>query len=65
MKVFKQKSERVRSKDNKQFLDFYLAWSYNGKVYSVRINPQFPRDYDKLGAIAQEIPTNEPIEKYM
>lgn len=65
MKVLRQLSDRVRTTDNKPFMDYYLVWTYNNKVYSMRIKPQFGRDYDKLFANSQEVPSGEPLEKYI
>lgn len=66
MKLMMQVSaDRVREKDGVHFTDFYLVWSYEGHTYSVRIRPQFPRDYNKLFALADEIPAGELLEKYL
>lgn len=65
MKLVKQESERVRSKDNRPFMDLYLTWTYEGKNYVVRVRPQFYCDYDKLCAVASTVPVGELIEKYI
>lgn len=65
MKLLKQNSERVRTKDNKPFTDFYLCWTFEGKNYCVRIRPHFYSDMDKLFAVASTVPDGELIEKYM
>lgn len=65
MKLLKQVSERVRSMDNKPYLDFYLCWVYDNKPYAIRVRPHFNCDYDKLCALATEVPKGELIEKYI
>lgn len=54
LKLIKQESpNRLRDKDKKPYIDFYLTWDYQGQEYQVRVKPQFVRDYDKLFAIAE------------
>lgn len=65
MKLLKQTSTRLRTKDNKPFVDLFLGWVYQGVAYCVRVNPQFYRDYDKLMAVATEVPQGELPEKYL
>lgn len=66
MKLLKQKSStRVREKDNKPFTDLYVGWVYQGCPYVVRVRPQFVKDYDKLMAVASEVPAGELLEKYL
>ena len=61
MKLIKQKVER----NGEQYNDLNLVWQYKNKVYVVRVRPCFGRDNDKLMAIAQPVPSDEPIEKYL
>ena len=66
VKVFKQKSStRFREKDNRPFVDFYISWTYNSQPYAIKIKPQFASDYDKLFAMAEEVPAGELIDKYL
>lgn len=51
--------------DNHYYIDIYVAWSFNNKTYYVRLKPVFGRDFNKLVAIAQEIPVGEPVCKYI
>ena len=46
------------------YKDLYLVWEYNNKVYQVRVRPQFKADLEKLIAQAEEVPNDEPFEKY-
>lgn len=61
IKVLKQ---RVH-KNDRVFIDLYISWVYGQKTYFVRLKPVFGRDYDKLVSIAQEVPENELVEKYI
>lgn len=64
MTLLRVVSERT-DKHGKPFLDFYLAWRYEGKVYSVRVRPQFFSNQSMLHAIAIEVPQGETLEKYV
>lgn len=64
MKLLKKKSERL-DKNGDPFVDFFLSWSHGSKVYAVRVRPQFYKDIDKLYAVAKEVPSGEPLEKYL
>ena len=65
MRLLKQNSENVRSKDNKAFVDFYLVYSYKGLPRFVRVRPVFGADYEKFYALAETIPSGEDVEKYL
>ena len=65
MKLLKQTSKRLRERDNKPFMDYYLTWVFEGKTYAVRIRPQFVRDYDKLYALSDTVPEGELLDKYI
>lgn len=60
-KLIKQTSIR----NDKEYVNLYLCWTYQNKVYAVRIKPTFNKDFDKLVASAQNIPTGEDVEKYI
>jgi len=65
----KKKNLRLLAQDctregYESYVDLYLVWDYNNKVYSVRVRPQFKLDYAKLIAQAETVPVGEPIEKY-
>ena len=53
LKLTRQKVQ----KDGRTYLDLCLNWTYNGKSYSVRIDPRFARDITLLFAIADPLPT--------
>lgn len=42
-------------KDDRVYTDLYLSWSHNNKVYLVRIEPRFPKDWKLLLANAKEL----------
>lgn len=42
-------------REGNKYVDLCLVWTYNGKSYSVRIQPCFNNDYDKLIAIAKDV----------
>jgi len=48
-----------------KYVDLYLVWQHESKVYSIRVRPQFGREYKVLVAAAQMIPSGEPLEKYL
>lgn len=61
VKLFKQ----AVSRNGADYTDLYATWTYQGKVYLVRVRPVFGRDNDKLMAIAEEVPTGEVVQKYI
>ena len=42
-------------KNDKEYIDLYLKWTYEGKEYLVRVRPVFACDYDKLIATSNEL----------
>ena len=60
MKLVKQDAHR----DGKDYTDFYFVWRYADKLYAVRVRPSFWKDFDKLYAVSETIPEDEPFEKY-
>lgn len=61
LKLVKQKTIR----NNIEYVNFYLTWTYNNKAYAVRVSPSFVRDYDKLYAVAEELEKGEDVRKYI
>lgn len=53
MKLYK----KVTTKENKQYIDLFLEWSFKGKTYLVRIDPTFKNNFRLLVANAE--PFNE------
>lgn len=51
MKLYK----RTVDKDNKQYIDLFLEWDFNGKKYLVRINPTFKDNFKLLLANAETL----------
>lgn len=47
------------------YLDLFLIWEHNGKVYKVRVRPQFGHDNKVLVSRAVQVPDGEPLEKYL
>ena len=47
------------------YTDLYLCWDYNGKVYCVRVRPQFARDLKTLMGVATHIEKGETVAKYL
>ena len=43
-------------KNGKRYMDLVLVWTYGDKVYEVRFNPTFARDWSKCISQAQEFP---------
>lgn len=64
MTLLKQTSERLDDK-GKPFIDLYLGWSHEGKVYLVRVRPQFCKDCKLTYATAREVPVGESLDKYV
>lgn len=64
MTLLRQVSERLDKRGN-PFIDYFLGWRYEGKTYWVRVNPSFCKDYKFLCASAVNVPTGEPIVKYI
>lgn len=64
MTLLKQTSERVDN-HGKAFVDYYLAWVYENKVYCVRVRPQFFNNAKLLFSNAVNVPIGEPLEKYV
>lgn len=64
MTLLKQQSDRLDN-NGKPFTDYYLAWTYNNKFYSVRVRPQFFNNYKLLFSNAVEVPIGEALEKYV
>ena len=64
MTLVKTESDRT-DKRGRPYIDFYLAWRYQDKVYSVRISPCFYRDINMLFTEAVNVPKGEPFEKYL
>lgn len=52
-------------KDGRIYWDIYLAWRVNEKLMSVRVAPQFSRDYRFLVAHALQIESFDNLEKYV
>lgn len=52
LKVVSKVSDRL-DKKGRPFTDLYLVWTYDSKVYEVRIRPQFFCDFDKLYALSK------------
>lgn len=48
-----------------KYLDLYLIWRHGDKVYSVRVRPQFAKDYKLLMGSALHIEPGEIVEKYV
>lgn len=44
--------------NDKTYIDFYLVWEYNGKVYDVRVSPSF----FKSGAFSCMYSTSEKLK---
>lgn len=61
MTLIRQEVER----NNKTYVDFFLCWKYNGKVYKLRVRPVFDCDFKYLGLTAKRISKNESIDKYV
>lgn len=61
MVLIRQEVER----NNKTYADYYLCWTYQGKVYKMRVRPVFEKDFKWLGLTAKRIDKNEAIEKYV
>lgn len=45
-------------REGNKYVDLCLVWTYNGKTYSVRVQPCFKNDFDKLIAIAKDVPVS-------
>lgn len=62
MRFVKQKSKR---KGYERLWDYYLVWSYQDKVYSLRVKPTFATDKKLMFAIAETVPMDLSIEEYV
>lgn len=62
MKLLKQ---AVTKENGNKYVDLWLTYETKEKVCAVRVKTVFGREFEKLCDIAQEVPTNEPIEKYL
>lgn len=51
MTLFKKKVE----KNGKEYIDLYLTWMFEDKVYKVRVNPTFKKDYKFLVSQAVDV----------
>jgi hypothetical protein len=46
------------AKDDRIYTDLFLSWSHNNKVYFVRVEPRFSKDWKLLLANAEELGDN-------
>lgn len=60
MQLFKMKV----SKDGKVYVDYLLAWNFNGQVRWHRINPCFGESYKCISARAITVPDMDTLKKY-
>lgn len=65
MKLLRQKSLTRFDANNKPYVDLYCCWVHNGHSYAVRVRPNFTRDYELLFSHSVEVPSGEPLEKYI
>lgn len=52
-------------KNDKLYWDILLCWRVDNKLMSVRVAPQFPKDYRFLVAHALTVEGYEVLEKYV
>ena len=64
MTLLKVVSERKDS-NGAPYTDLYVAWSYQGKSYLVRVRPAFSCDFKKLVSHAVECESVENFQKYL
>lgn len=64
MTLLRQVSERLDNK-GKPFTDYYLGWRKEGKIFVIRVRPQFYRENYYLGLVAIDVPSGEALEKYI
>lgn len=51
--------------NSERFLNCYLVWSHNDKVYRLKVRPTFNEDFRLMLAHAVFVPNGEPLEKYL
>lgn len=62
MKLVKVESKRT-NKQGSPYLDLFLVWEHENKVYKVRVAPTFSRDYKLLAAEAVSAPNYNASEQ--
>lgn len=64
MTLLRQVSDRTDSK-GRHYVNYFLAWRYEGKTYYLRISNTFVSEAKYLFAVAVDVPKGDMLAKYV